>query len=232
MLQELFEDIGGKFISTIEDINTKNNQIKAYLFDWDGVFNNGEKSGNEGSPFNEADSMGTNLLRFSYWLKNDNLPIVGILSGEKNQNALNWSNRESIHSCYFKCGNKSIAFEHFLKNNHLKASEVAYFFDDVLDLKVAELVGLRIFLPRKNNPLFNQFVIRKELADYCCSTHGGDFAIREAVEFLIALNNNFDEVITNRMNYSSEYKKYINLRNSGMVEYFSLINQEISRMEI
>ena len=98
MLQELFEDIGGKFISTIEDINTKNNQIKAYLFDWDGVFNNGEKSGNEGSPFNEADSMGTNLLRFSYWLKNDNLPIVGILSGEKNQNALKWSNRESIHS--------------------------------------------------------------------------------------------------------------------------------------
>jgi len=227
MIQELFEEVGGKFILSFDQIIEKNNQIKAYLLDWDGVFNNGQKYGKDGSLFNEADSMGLNLLRFSYWMKHGTLPIVGILSGERNETAITWTNRESIQSCYFKCGNKTIALNHFLETHLLQPNEIAYIFDDVLDLKVAEIVGLRFFLPRTNNPLFNQFVIKNSLADYCTSTEGGNFAIREIAELMIAANGNFDEVIENRLNYSSIYYEYIQIRNSIKVEYFTLINNQI-----
>ena len=48
-IRELFSGMGGKFISEPEDIKGKFNKIKAIIFDWDGVFNNGIKSGEEGS---------------------------------------------------------------------------------------------------------------------------------------------------------------------------------------
>ena len=44
-------------------------KIKAFVFDWDGVFNNGAKDSEGASPFNEVDAMGTNLLRFNHHLR-------------------------------------------------------------------------------------------------------------------------------------------------------------------
>jgi len=43
-IPELFTSIGGRFISEPELISAKLKTIKAFIFDWDGVFNNGQKS--------------------------------------------------------------------------------------------------------------------------------------------------------------------------------------------
>jgi 3-deoxy-D-manno-octulosonate 8-phosphate phosphatase (KDO 8-P phosphatase) len=226
-IKQLMEAQGAVLWPSSESVAERLSQVKAFLFDWDGVFNTGEKSNSLGSPFNEADSMGINLLRFSYWKQKGHLPKVALLSGERSETALNWAQRESLHACYFKCGNKTLAFEHFLQQQALEASEVAYFFDDVLDLGIAENCGLRIFFPRKNNPLFNQFVLQNHLADYICSTNGGNFAIREATELLIYLNGNFEEVIKERMHHEIVYKDYLNERNQIRPAYFTTANQLI-----
>ena len=68
----IFSEIGGTFLSNALDISAKLKTIKAFVFDWDGVFNNAVKNENKSSNFNEADSMGTNLLRFNYFLHNNN----------------------------------------------------------------------------------------------------------------------------------------------------------------
>ena len=226
-IKELMESHGAVLWPSTELVTARLSTIQSFLFDWDGVFNTGEKSNNLGSPFNEADSMGINLLRFSYWKQKGQLPKVALLSGERSETALNWAQRESLHACYFKCGNKSVAFEHFLQEQNLETTQVAYFFDDVLDLGIAEKCGLRIFFPRKNNPIFNQFVLENQLADYVCSTHGGNFAIREAAEVLIYLNGNYEEVIRERMHHAAIYKTYLLERNLTQAAYYTLSDQKI-----
>ncbi len=53
------------------------------MFDWDGVFTGADKDHLLQSRFNEADSVGINLLWFSYYLNHKELPTTTIISGEK-----------------------------------------------------------------------------------------------------------------------------------------------------
>ena len=62
---------GGEFVASPRDLQHRLQNIRAFIFDWDGVFNNGAKTGAGGSGFDEADAMGTNLLRFGFWLLNN-----------------------------------------------------------------------------------------------------------------------------------------------------------------
>src|ERR1700739_1574427 len=147
-IQKIYEDMGAEFILPMNDFIQKLKEIKAFVFDWDGVFNTGEKNAGSSSSFNEIDSMGTNLLRFSYYLQNNKLPATAIISGEKNESAFYFSKREHFNSSYFKILNKILALEHFCEQNNIKPIEVCYFFDDVLDLPIAKVAGLRVFIPR------------------------------------------------------------------------------------
>jgi 3-deoxy-D-manno-octulosonate 8-phosphate phosphatase (KDO 8-P phosphatase) len=81
----LFENMGGVFVSSTPKIIEALGKIKAFVFDWDGVFNNAVKNENKSSNFNEADSMGTNMLRFSHYLLSNELPKTAIISGERNE---------------------------------------------------------------------------------------------------------------------------------------------------
>ena len=63
--QHIFESEGGEFITPPFVLMEKLKNIKAIVFDWDGVFNEGVKGGGNHSGFSEIDSMGTNMLRFS-----------------------------------------------------------------------------------------------------------------------------------------------------------------------
>ena len=47
-----FENIGGTFITPADHLKEKLSKIKAYIFDWDGVFNNGSKVGDRITSYN------------------------------------------------------------------------------------------------------------------------------------------------------------------------------------
>lgn len=226
-ITELFLKTGGLFHTSEAEIIEKLRKIKAFVFDWDGVFTNAGKDHNLDSKFSEADSMGTNLLRFSYYLNHGQIPLTAIISGEKNTAAFTFTDRERFHYSYSKFANKMQAVRHMCELNNLQPNQICFVFDDVLDLSLAEVCGLRVFIPRKSNPLFNEYVSRHQLADYVTGATSGEHPVREACELLIGLGGNYNEVITERKNFSEVYASYLALRKATNTSYYTTLDGEI-----
>lgn len=211
----------GQFISSQEAIKEKLSQIKAFVFDWDGVFNNGFKDAEGNSHFSEVDSMGTNLLRLNYYLKDNTLPHVAIISGERNKAALNFARREHIEAIYCGIKYKAEALEHLQHRWNILPHQVAFFFDDVLDFSIAKVCGLRFMIGRSCNPLMIDFAIRNELVDYVTANDGGNGAIREVSEMLCQMSGNYDDTLMHRMLFTGLYQEYFGKRNSGDTTLFT-----------
>lgn len=226
-LTQLFTENGGRFITPEVEIIEKLRHVKAFVFDWDGVFTDAGKDHNLNSSFSEADSMGSNLLRFSYYLHHKKLPLTAILSGEKNYAAFTFVDRERFHYSFSKFANKLQATKHLCELNNIKPHEICFVFDDVLDLGLAEICGVRIFIPRKSNPLLNEYVLKHKLADYTTGATSGQHSVREACELLIGLNGNYEEAVTERKNFSTVYNEYLSLRRATEPIYFTVLNGEI-----
>jgi 3-deoxy-D-manno-octulosonate 8-phosphate phosphatase (KDO 8-P phosphatase) len=217
-----FSDLGGSFVTSPDALRKKLDGIKAFIYDWDGVFNNGQKVAGSGSPFSEVDSMGTNLLRYSYYLKTGQLPLSAVISGEKNDSAISFSERECFHYSFFKTPHKIEALEFICKKQGISPSEVAYVFDDVLDLSIAKVCGIRVLVRHTSNVLFEAYCRENNLADYITASDGSHYAVRETCELLIGLNGNFDETILNRSDYSKSYNAYLQLRRAVKTELYSV----------
>jgi len=221
-LQAQFENLGGQFFLSEEAWKAKLAKVKALVFDWDGVFNAGVKSQAAGSPFSEPDSMGLNMLRFSFWLQNGHLPFTAIISGENNQTALQFAQREHLDAVMLKAKNKGESLTLLLKQNQLKVEECLFVFDDILDLSAAKIATARIQVNRTANPLFSDFVDQHKLCDYRTAHAGDQHAVREISELLIGLNGNYAEVIEKRMAFEGDYQNYLNQRNAIEVEEWTI----------
>jgi 3-deoxy-D-manno-octulosonate 8-phosphate phosphatase (KDO 8-P phosphatase) len=219
---EIFQKLGGEFYVQPSMMAEKMKRIKAFVFDWDGVFNNGQKTASGGSPFSEVDSMGVNLLRYSYYASEGRLPVTLIISGEKNESAYFFSERENFKYCFYKVAHKLKALEFLCAQEGLQADEVAYFFDDVLDIPIARRCGIRILVNQRSNGLFLEYCKRHDLIDYLTSSEGGRFAVREAAEMLIGITGNYDDVITGRTENSDLYQSYIKERRLTTPQFFTL----------
>lgn len=210
----LFSERGGEFLIPLSDFIDKAQKIKAIVFDWDGVYNSGVKGDNVYSYFSEVDSMGLNMLRYAYKLSSNNILIAGIISGELNPTTEKFVNREHLN---FKClgfKDKKEGLKRVLDKYGLQPSEIAFVFDDVLDLGVAEQVGLRFQVKHKSALMFNKLVKEKSLADYITFSDGSEFAVREISELIISALGIYDQTITSRYKFDESYAKYISERNS------------------
>ncbi|MBS1949984.1 MAG: hypothetical protein OJF59_002371 [Cytophagales bacterium] len=216
----LFTKTGGIFCRPFAEFREQVLRTRAYLFDWDGVFNDGVKSGAGGSLFSEVDAMGTNMLRFGHWLKHQHLPVVAVITGEENPAAQYLAQREKFNAIYFKSANKQVAFNHFLEAFSLKENEIAFVYDDVLDLALAGRCGLRIMVRHAATPTLQQYAIKNELADYITSGH--DHAVRESCELMLASMEKYDEAISRRSAFDTVYQSYLNERQSKQAKTFTL----------
>ncbi|MBS1507903.1 MAG: phosphatase [Bacteroidetes bacterium] len=211
-------ELGGTFCRPFAEFEERLANIKAYLFDWDGVFNNGVKAESGGSPFSEVDAMGTNMLRFGHWLRTGELPAVAIITGEENPVASYLAKREHFHALYFKSTNKLIAFDHFLKSNNLKEDEVAFVYDDVLDLGVARRCGLRLMVYHAAAPLFQGYAMKNDLADYI--TAHDDHGVREVCELLLGVQEKYDDAIRLRSEFGADYSRYLEVRKQVQTQVY------------
>jgi 3-deoxy-D-manno-octulosonate 8-phosphate phosphatase (KDO 8-P phosphatase) len=210
----------GVFVTDASIIQQKLKKIKAFVFDWDGVFNDGRKDIDGNSSFSEVDSMGVNMMRFSYYLLNNELPVTIILTGENNKLAISFAQRESFHTVFYKTPDKKKALTFLCEHYNITSEEVLFVFDDVLDLAVAELAGARFMVGRSDNVLFRKFAIDNNLVDYITINNGRDHAVREVSELVMMLQHNFDETIESRMHFSDLYKTYLQLRNAVSTQFF------------
>lgn len=225
VIQEIFK---GQFITDPTLMAGKLPAINAYIFDWDGVFNNGAKGLDGSSPFNEVDSMGINMMRYNHYIRRGSNPIAGIITGENNPVAFTLARREHFHSVYFGIKNKIDALNHLCAAHDIEPSEVAYFFDDITDLEVAAHCGLRIMIGRSGTPMLHNLVREKRLADYITHNDGGNNAIREATELLKALSSRYEETVMNRASWSENYRDYLNSRNIPKPAFYSVTDNKIT----
>lgn len=231
-IESLFTAQGAVFKLSANEIADKLNKLKAFVLDWDGVFNDGKKAGNEGSPFTEVDSMGLNMLRFSYYLKHGFVPAIFIVTGENNRPALNLSQREHFNAGYIKMKNKLQALSDINTNFNINNEEIGFVYDDILDLGLAEAVSLRFFVKRNANLLLNDYVSKNNLAEYYTANSGKDYAVREISELVIGMLGNYNEVIKERVEFSSAYKEYLSARNNINTQYFTLEIDQITEYSI
>ncbi len=217
---------GGQVFASPEILFQKAAGIRAYLFDWDGVFTDGSKMPDGSSPFSELDSMGVNLLRFGHWLRySRDYAFVGIMTGEKNLSSIALAQREHFDAVYYRIKNKGEAFEHLLKTYNLKAEEVAFVFDDVLDLSVAKVAGLRLMVRRRTAPLFAEYVRNQNMADYASTNEM--HSVREMSELMLGLQGNFEETVEKRWQFSDEYATYFEGRNRRSTALYTKENDRI-----
>ena len=219
-LEDHFVDIGGQFLTSSFDMREQMQNIKAFIYDWDGVFNDGRKGSNTNSDFTEVDSMGTNMMRYGYFRRLKQMARVAVITGEDNPSARKWAEREHVDSLYMNAKDKSLALKHFCEKQGLQPKEIAFFYDDILDIPVAEKVGLRFCVGRLANPLFLKYVEEHHLADYISAAQGNEHAVREFSELVLGLLEQHFEVITSRARYDSDYENFITKRQQNQSQFY------------
>ncbi len=227
-LAEIFTDLGGTFVTPATAISARLQSIQAVVFDWDGVFNDGFKGEGAPSTFSEADSMGSNMLRYGLWRQNKTLPTAAIISGEQNQTARHFATREHFHHVYLGIPDKREALKHLCTIQKIKPENVAFIFDDVNDLGMAAQCGLRLMVKRQASPLLQNYAINNDRCDYISANCGSAHAVREAMEFMLGFSGNFDAVIDSRIRYDEIYQAYFDQRQAIVTQSFRNDNGVIS----
>jgi 3-deoxy-D-manno-octulosonate 8-phosphate phosphatase (KDO 8-P phosphatase) len=151
-------------------------RVRLLCLDVDGVLTDaGMYYGPDGEvmkKFNTRDAMGLARLR--------ELGVaVAIISGEDSAIVHARAAKLKIDDVFCGASNKRLAIEELCERHRLEMGEVAFIGDDLNDLSALECVGLPCAVADAAEPV-------KAIAAYVTQKRGGDGAVRELCEFLIA----------------------------------------------
>lgn len=222
-----FADLGGVFVVPATDLAAKIKNIQALIFDWDGVFNDGTKDAERPSTFNEADSMGTNMLRYGLWLRNGRLPVSAVISGEKNDAAKYFVKREHFDAIFSGIGDKRLAVEHLCAKFKIPSETIACVFDDINDLSMVKMCGVRCLVRRTASPLFTKYTRDRKLCDYISGCESGNQIVREISELFLGLSGNFEKVIDSRLAFDQSYREYFSRRQAIPTRFYKQVDDTI-----
>jgi 3-deoxy-D-manno-octulosonate 8-phosphate phosphatase (KDO 8-P phosphatase) len=231
MFADPFIQSGGRLNCKPAELKSKISRVKALLFDWDGIFNSGEK-GEIPSSFNEIDSMGVNMLRFGYYLNDGEIPYTAVVTGQNNKTAFDWAKREHLDAVYFHVKNKVELLHRLESKCGIHRDEVLFVFDDILDLSLAREAGVRMLVRHKANPLFIDYCIKNKLCDYTTHCSGSENAVREISELVLSAIGKFEETLEKRVAFEGDYLTYLqkrNLKETGILEADNGIFRQVQR---
>jgi 3-deoxy-D-manno-octulosonate 8-phosphate phosphatase (KDO 8-P phosphatase) len=203
-----------RFATPPEELAARLDRVRGVVLDWDGVAGPGFKGPDAPSSFNEIDSMGLNLLRFTLWRRGGfgRIPWLSVVSGQRDSAAQALADRENLDGLYMGFLDKRLALEHLCETSGLAPSELLFIFDDVIDLGMAERCGARFLVARPAQPLVEAFSRRRGLCDYVVRAPGGTGAVREACEVALALLGADEEAFVARGWYDESYQRYLSER--------------------
>jgi 3-deoxy-D-manno-octulosonate 8-phosphate phosphatase (KDO 8-P phosphatase) len=216
-IEAAFTGIGGIFVRPPAAIAARLGQIRALVFDWDGVFNDGYKGVGLSSGFSEADSMGVNMLRYGFWRRDGRLPSTAIITGEVNASAEAFAQREHFDALFMGIRDKREVLAKFCEQAGLAPAEVACMVDDINDVGLAGECGLRILIRRDASVLLRELLARTGRCEYISGCVGGAHAIRESAELLLGLMGLFEETVESRCANDRDYRKYFEARQAVAV---------------
>jgi 3-deoxy-D-manno-octulosonate 8-phosphate phosphatase (KDO 8-P phosphatase) len=151
------------------------NRIKLLLLDVDGVMTDGRiiylNDGGEAKAFDVKDGHGLKLIQRA-GIK------VGIITGRQSDIVARRAAELGIELVYQGAKDKMQPFMEILEKLGLKASEVAYVGDDLVDLPVMRLVGFSATVADASDDI-------KPYVDLVTSRPGGRGAVREVCDLLL-----------------------------------------------
>ena len=153
--------------------------IRMLLLDVDGVLTDGklyfDHAGNEMKAFNTRDGMGIKALQ--------RCGIeVAIITGRKSEAVAQRMAQLGVQHVYQGREDKLIAFLDILKKTGLDAQQVCFAGDDWIDLPVLLRVGLAVSVADAEDRV-------KEKAHWITGRNGGDGAVREICNLILAAQN-------------------------------------------
>ncbi len=153
------------------NLDNKLKEIKAFVFDVDGVFSTNiflHHSGDMLRSMNTKDGFAV-----QYAAKNGYL--IGIITGGSSELVRKRFSGLGITDIYIKSTNKIDDFEDFMYKYNLKADEILYMGDDIPDYEVMKIVGL------PTCPLDAVEDI-KLVSKYISDKNGGEGCVRDVIE--------------------------------------------------
>lgn len=151
---------------------TKLKNIKAFVFDVDGVFTDGSvyllPGGNMCRVMNVLDGYAVvKALKNNY--------LIGVITGGNDEEVRHRINYLGIKDYYAKSPNKAIDFEDFKSKYQLKNEEILTMGDDLPDMNIMKISGISA-CPKNAVPEV------KEISEYISPIEGGKGAVRDVIE--------------------------------------------------
>lgn len=146
--------------------------IKAFVFDVDGVFTDGSiyllPGGNMSRVMNVLDGYAVvKALKNNY--------IIGVITGGNDPEVRNRINYLGITDYYAKSPDKMIDFENFRAKYNLDKEDILTMGDDVPDVQIMKNSGISA-CPKNSVPEV------KAISDYISTIEGGKGAVRDVIE--------------------------------------------------
>ena len=157
--------------------------IKAFVFDVDGVFTDGSvylmPGGNMSRVMNVLDGYAVvKALKNGY--------KIGVITGGNDEMVKHRINYLGINDYYAKSGNKMIDFEDFKQKHKIKDSEILTMGDDLPDLHMMETSAIAT-CPENAVPEI------KQISDYISDKKGGSGAVRDVIEQVMKIQGKWHE---------------------------------------
>jgi 3-deoxy-D-manno-octulosonate 8-phosphate phosphatase (KDO 8-P phosphatase) len=171
-------------IPDIEQVASLVRDLKMLFLDVDGVLTDGGiiLIGQEGEAkrFDVQDGMGINLAKAAGL-------VVAIITSRDSVVVQRRAKELGIAEVYQGAGRKAEALDQLLQKHRVEASQAAFIGDDIQDLPVMRKVGVPIAVQ-------NAVAAVKECSVYITHACGGHGAVREAVEWLLEIRGDKDQV--------------------------------------
>ncbi len=158
--------------------------LKLLLFDVDGVLTDGGMIYGTGDVeikrFDVHDGFGLTMAKAA-GLR------VGIMTGRRSEAVTRRAEQLGIDCVWQGYFDKRVAYEELKRAEGLADREIAYMGDDILDLRVLQLVGFAIA------PANARAEVREHV-HYVTEAAGGHGAVRECVEYILRTLGRLDEI--------------------------------------
>jgi len=150
-------------------------RIKLFIMDVDGTLTDGKiYIGNNGEifkAFNVKDGLGINLLK-----KKDIIPAI--ITGRTSDIVLARAKELGIQEVHQGVEDKVKVFNILKKKYNLTNDQIAFVGDDLNDLELMKLAGLKLTVANATEELF-------DVVDYKSSLNGGEGAVRDIINKLL-----------------------------------------------
>lgn len=174
----------------MDELRHRARAIKLVAFDIDGVMTDGRlyytDFGNETKAFNVKDGLGIKLLRSTG-------VEIAIITGRTSELVKKRASDLKISKLVQGREDKIVALKEMMEPMGIQAHEVAYMGDDLPDLSAIRFAGIGVAVA-------DALPIVREHADMVMTRGGGDGAVREFCEWLMAAQGTLDGILDGYMN--------------------------------